>query len=163
MGSQTTVSDLVVRPHHTAVCVKEFETARDFYVTVLGFRIEGEIDRRAEPGLSRVVALPDAVVRWAMLAREPYRVELFKYYTPEGRATPARQCDTGYIHMAFEVRDVDEAYRRLTDGGYATTAPPQELRGGLTKVIYLLGPEDIVTELVEFRKPAKSDGAGGQQ
>lgn len=151
MPSQASVADLIARPHHTAVCVKDFEKARDFYVTVLGFRIEDEAERRDEPALGRVVGLPGAAVRWAMLVRDHYRVELFKYYAPDGRTVPARQCDTGYTHMAFEVNDVDEAYRRLTAAGYATTAPPQELRGGRTKVIYLLGPEDVVTELIEFR------------
>lgn len=150
-GRETSVDDLITRAHHAAVCVRDFDAARDFYVGTLGFRVEAEIDRRDEPALGTVVGLPGAVVRWGMLARGAFRLELFKFYTPDGRAAPARQCDAGYTHVAFEVSDVDEAYRRLTEAGHATTAPPQSLRGGRTRVIYLLAPEGSVVELVEFR------------
>jgi len=138
--------------------VQDFPAARDFYIDVLGFRVEGEMDRRDEPALGTVVGLPGAVVRWAMLARDSFRLELFKYYAPAGRREVNRQCDAGYTHVAFEVRDVDEAYRRLTAAGHRTTAPPQMLRGGRTKVIYLLAPEDSVVELIEFRDPVSSGG-----
>lgn len=159
LQSAASVDDLITRAHHAAVCVTDFDAARDFYVQVLGFRVEGEMDQRAEPALGTVVGLPGAVVRWGMLVREAFRLELFKYYTPEGCPTPNRQCDAGYTHVAFEVRDVDEAYRRLTDAGYATTAPPQVLRGGRTKVIYLLAPEGSIVELIEFRAVAADAAA----
>jgi hypothetical protein len=32
-----------------------------------------------------------------------------------------------------------------------TTCPPTVLRGGVTKVIYILGPEGNVVELIEFQ------------
>lgn len=153
------VDDLIVRAHHAAVCVQDFDAAREFYVEVLGFRVEGEMDRRAEPALGEVVGLPGAVVRWGMLVRDDFRLELFKYYTPQGRTDPNRQCDAGYTHLAFEVRDVDAAYARLLAAGHRTTSPPQVLRGGRTKVIYLLAPEGSVVELIEF--PGNAPAARG--
>lgn len=144
------LGDLVRCPHHTAICVDDFAHARDFYVNVLGFAVEGEIDRRDEPDLGRVVGLPGAVIRWAMLVLGEYRVELFKYYQPAGRQEIGRQCDRGYTHMAFQVSDVDAAYERVTEAGYRTIAPPLRLRGGRSKVIYVLAPEGNVTELLEF-------------
>lgn len=146
----TTVADLIRAPHHTAVCVEDFEAARDFYTGMLGFRLEGEMDQRKEPALGTVVGLPGACIRWAMLALGSHRIELFKYHAPAGEHRPRRQCDGGYTHIAFEVTDVDAAYARLTGAGYRTTAPPQVLRGGRTKVIYVLAPENCVTELLEF-------------
>jgi len=144
------INDLIKIAHHTAICVDDFEAARDFYLDILGFEVEGEMDQRSEPALGRVVGLPGAVVRWAMLKRDNYRVEVFKYYTPEGRKEPNRQCDSGYTHMAFEVSDVEECYRRVVAAGFRTNAPPQELRGGYSKVIYVLAPEGNVTELLQF-------------
>ena len=76
------LGDLIVAPHHTALSVEDFEAARDFFVSVLGFDLEGEMDRRTD--IAPVVALPDACVRWAMLNRGGYRLELFKYYSPAG-------------------------------------------------------------------------------
>ena len=142
------LSDLIVRPHHTALSVENFEATRDFFVSVLGFRLEGEMDRRSD--IASVVALPDACVRWAMLNRDGYRLELFKYYSPAGERHGRRQSDRGFTHIALEVSDVDEAYRRVTALGLRTTCPPKMLRGGATKVIYLLGPEDNVVELIEL-------------
>ncbi len=147
------VADLIKRPHHTALCVGDFAAARDFFIDILGFTVEGEIDHRQEPGLAEVVALPGAVVRWGMLVRDHYRIELFKYYEPAGKKDAVRQCDLGYTHMAFEVTDVDAAYARLTEAGYRTTCPPQTLRGGRSKVIYVLAPERNVLELVESPVP----------
>lgn len=151
------LGDLIARAHHTAICVDDFEAARDFYVDILGFAIEGEMDHRGEPNLGKVVGLPGAVVRWGMLVRGEYRIELFKYYRPAGKKTPNRQCDCGYTHMALQVTDVEAAYERLTDAGYRTTCPPQTLRGGRTKVVYVLAPEGNVTELIEFPQGSHDD------
>src|SRR3546814_9220139 len=63
------LGDLIARAHHTAICVDDFDAARDFYVDILGFAVEGEMDHRGEPNLGRVVGLPGAVVRWGMLVR----------------------------------------------------------------------------------------------
>lgn len=144
------IAGLITATHHTAVCVDDFEAARDFYVDVLGFTVSGEMERRAEPALGEVVGLPGAVIRWALLSREDHRIELFKYLEPQGRKDIRTQCDCGYTHMAFEVSDVDTAYAKLTAAGYRTYSPPMRLRGGRTKVVYVLAPEGNVTELMEF-------------
>jgi catechol 2,3-dioxygenase-like lactoylglutathione lyase family enzyme len=142
------LDDLIVAPHHTALCVKDFATAREFFVRVLGFVVEGEMERRDDVG--EVVGLPGAVIRWAMLRRQSYRLELFKYIEPDGVPTPPRQCDNGYTHIALEVADVDAAYARLRGAGIATVSPPRELRGGATKAVYVRGPEDSIIELIQF-------------
>ncbi len=153
------LSELIVAPHHTALSVEDFEAARNFFVTVLGFDLESEIDGRTD--IAPVVALPDACVRWAMLHRDGYRLELFKYYSPSGERHGRRQSDRGFTHIAFEVNDVDEAYRRLAALELRTTYPPKVLRGGVTKVIYVFGPEENIIELIEFpgrRTPAVHAG-----
>lgn len=42
------------------------------------------MDNRDEESLGLVVGLPGAVIRWGLLERDGYRVELFKYHKPEG-------------------------------------------------------------------------------
>ena len=143
-----------MRAHHTAICVTDFERARDFYCGFLGFEIEGEMDHRSEPALGEVVGLPGAIVRWAMLRRDSYRVELFKYYFPDGDPRPRRQCDFGYSHMAFEVADVDSVYRQVIDAGYPTVSAPRVMRNGRTKVFYLAEPEGAITEFIQFVRAA---------
>lgn len=141
---------LVIRAHHTAVSVQDFEAARAFFTDVIGMRVEAEMERRSEPELGIVVGLPGAVLRWAMLELFGYRVELFKYYEPEGRAVPIRQCDRGLTHIAFQVNNTDEVYARLRSAGYETFSAPQNLRGGITRPFYAVGPEGIAVEFIQF-------------
>jgi catechol 2,3-dioxygenase-like lactoylglutathione lyase family enzyme len=144
------VAELIESTHHTALCVEDFEAVRDFYVEMLGFTVQGEMERRDEPELGRVVGLPGAVIRWALLARDDHRIELLKYLEPEGSKDIRPQCDCGYTHMAFEVSDVDAACEKLVAAGYRTNSPPLPMRGGRARVVYVLAPEGNVTELMEF-------------
>lgn len=149
-----TLQDVLLRSHHTAVCVTDFDRALRFYTEFLGFEVEGEMDHRDEAALGEVVGLPGAVIRWAMLRGCGYRVELFRYYTPQGETRPRRQCDLGYNHMAFEVADVDAVYEQAIGLGYQCVSSPRDLRGGRTRVFYLCEPEGAITEFVQFRNPA---------
>mgnify|MGYP001320502237 CR=1 FL=1 len=145
---------LVLRPHHTALCVDDFDAARAFFTDLIGMRVEGEMDQRDEPALGVVVGLPGAVIRWAMLELQGYRIELFKYYRPDdGRRAGLRQCDRGLTHIAFQVSDADAAYARLRAAGCETFSAPQDLRGGRTRPFYAVGPEGIAVEFIQLRDP----------
>lgn len=153
--TQTRLQDTLLRPHHTAVCVTDFDRALRFYTEFLPFQLEGEMDRRSEPALGDVVGLPGAIIRWAMLRLGSYRVELFKYYEPQGRSDARPQCDLGYSHFAIEVADVDAVYAQAMARGYRAMSPPRDLRGGRTRVFYLCEPEGAITEFIQFR-PAEN-------
>ena len=142
--------DSLLTIHHTAVCVTDFERAKSFYLDFLGFELEGEMDHRDEAALGEVVGLPGAVIRWAMLRHGSHRVELFKYYTPQGATRARPQCDLGYSHMAFVVDDVDAVYEQVCRAGYAVVSPPRVLRGGRSKAFYVREPEEAITEFVQF-------------
>lgn len=146
------LKDELLDVHHTAVCVTDFERARDFYVDFLGFELEGEADNRSESALGDVVGLKGATIRWAMLRRGSHCVELFKYYQPEGSRTPREQCDLGYTHMAMRVRDVDAVFEQAVAAGYEPVSTPRVLRGGRTKVFYLREPEGAITEFIQFNE-----------
>jgi Lactoylglutathione lyase and related lyases len=156
------IKDDVLRPHHTAVCVTDFDRAKRFYIDFLGFTLEDEMDHRDEAGLGVVTGLPGAVIRWAMLSHGAHRIELFKYYSPPGDNLARRQCDLGYSHFAFLVKDVDAVYEQVVQAGYKTVSPPQTLRGGRARVFYCEEPEGAITEFAEFRQGAGSGRTGEQ-
>jgi glyoxylase I family protein len=145
------LGDLVVRPHHTAVCVEDFDEAQSFFCDVVGMKVENAADQRSEVNLGVVVGLPGAVIRWAMLERDGYRIELFKYHRPQGTTIHIRQCDRGITHIAFQVTDADAVYERITAKGYRAFSRPHDLRGGATRPFYVSGPEGIVIEFIEIR------------
>lgn len=144
------IKTLVIRPHHTALCVDDFERARQFFVDFLGFTVEGEAGYRDESALGIVTALPGAAISWAMLCLGHYRLELFKYHRPVGSKTGLQQCDSGYTHMAFEVSDVDAVYQQVIAAGYRTTSPPISLRPGYSRLIYVHAPENAVIEFIQY-------------
>lgn len=145
------IADLVMQPHHTALVVEDFETARAFFTDVIGMTLEGEMDERGEENLGRVVGLPGACVRWALLRLGGYRLELFKYLRPQGERVAIRQCDTGFTHIAFQVSDAEAAVARLRALGWQTVSDPLPLRNGAAVAVYVAGPEGAIVELLELR------------
>lgn len=148
----TSARDLIVGAHHTALCVQDFEAAILFFTQFIGMEVEWVFDRRAEVDFGRVTELPGAVASMAMLRLGSYRVELFKYLSPESDREPQRQCDQGYTHMAFEVSDVDAIHIRLLEAGYRTTTAPLSLRQNYSKLVYAYAPENAVIEFIQFFK-----------
>jgi catechol 2,3-dioxygenase-like lactoylglutathione lyase family enzyme len=140
----------IVRPHHTAVSCRDWDTTRAFFVDLLGFSVVGEMERRDEPALATVTGLPGAACRWAMLELGGYHIELFKWLTPEGRPVPIRQCDLGLTHICFQVKDAEAVHGRMQAAGYTPISAVQSLRGGRAKPFYCRGPEGIVVEFVEY-------------
>lgn len=146
------VSDLVKSVHHTAVCVQDFDAMKAFLVEFLGFETEGETASRSEPELGVVVGLPGAHIRWGLYRCSTHRVELFQYFEPVGKSDPPAQCDTGFTHLAVEVSDIRAVHDRCIAAGYRPFSTPQSMRGGVSHVFYLEGPEGIVVEFMQFHK-----------
>jgi catechol 2,3-dioxygenase-like lactoylglutathione lyase family enzyme len=136
--------------HHVAISASDIDRAVSFYRDVLGFAVDWDMDHRSGEALSRVVGLPDADMRIVMMMGYGFRVELFKYYTPEGKGTAAkRMCDFGYTHFALSVKNIHEIYERLLKAGVQFNCPPQNLRPGVC-VTYMKDPEGNTIELVEY-------------
>tara|TARA_Y100001934_G_C12379587_1_gene791508 strand:- start:4985 stop:5446 length:462 start_codon:yes stop_codon:yes gene_type:complete len=146
------LNDLIIRSHHTAVSVSNFDEALKFYIDFLGFECIGEIRDRGEPGFADATGVPDGKAHWAMLKSENYHIELFEWLNPKGKTQKIRQCDLGYTHIALQVKDVEDAYERVIKAGFKTLSPPVTLRNGVAKVIYVVAPENNITELVEYKE-----------
>lgn len=144
------ITDLIIRQHHTAVSCSDWDKMKSFFVDLLGFKVLGEIDKRDEALLAKVTGMPGAACRWAMLELGGYHIELFKWLTPEGKPIPIRQCDHGLTHICFQVKDAPEAHRRMTAAGYEPLSEVLSLRGGRAKPFYCRGPENLIVEFVEY-------------
>jgi glyoxylase I family protein len=145
------LSPLIVRAHHTAVSVRDFDAALAYFTNIVGMRLEGEMDQRREQNLGPVTGVNDPTIRWAMLELGGFRLELFKYYQPEGKHHAISQNDIGLTHLCFQVSNADEAYERITKAGSRALSKPLELRSGASKTFYSEGPEGIIVEFLELR------------
>ncbi len=150
MTSTITARELILGAHHTALCVRDFHGAIRFFTDFIGMEVEWVFERRDEADLEKVTELPGAAASMAMLRLGSYRVELFKYLSPDSDRGAQRQCDQGYTHMAFAVSDVDAIHARLLEAGYRTTTPPISLRAGYSKLLYAYAPENAVIEFIQF-------------
>ncbi|MBW1936263.1 MAG: VOC family protein [Deltaproteobacteria bacterium] len=136
--------------HHVAICVKDMDRALGFYRDLLGFEVDWERDHYSGEAFSKVVGLPGADARVVMLKGYGGRVELFHYYSHEGEDRGSKkQCDTGITHMAFNVKNVQELYERLSKAGVEFNCPPQNLRPGVWGT-YMKDPEGVTIEVVQY-------------
>jgi lactoylglutathione lyase len=119
---------------HTSITVRNMEESVRFYTDVIGLEFER---RRAIPENHAEIAF----------VRDPEsgaRVELTYW---EGKATfdPGEQLD----HLAFEVEDLDAAVAGARSQGVRVAKEPYTLKGGSSRIAFLLDPNDVWIELIE--------------
>lgn len=136
--------------HHVAISVADMDQALRFYQDLLGFEMDWDMDHRGGEALAKVVGMPGADTRIVMLKGYGLRLELFRYYTPQGkRHEPQRQCDFGLTHLALQVHNIQKIYERLVKAGVRFNCPPQNPRAGVWAT-YMKDPEGVTVELVEY-------------
>jgi methylmalonyl-CoA epimerase len=131
---------ILMQVDHVAIAVRSIEAALPFYAGGLG------LDRHV------VEDVPSEGVRTCFLETGETHVELLE---PLGDDTPvgkflARRGE-GLHHVAFRVRDIEEAMRRLKAEGYAllSEAPKPGARGSRVAFLHPKGTHGVLYELVE--------------
>lgn len=149
--------DLVlIKPLHLNLTVRDLDEMLDFYRNVLGFEImvESEI---ADEAFCQGVGLPDASVKMAylQLPGADFRIEMFQYnhLMPKQRQLDLPN-EQGYRHIAFQVNDLEQAYKELMNQGVPFISPPvlvnQPAYGTVgVNFCYLRDPEGNLIELIE--------------
>jgi len=117
-----------IRLNHVGISVANLDQAVEFYTKKMGYR--------------RAFAIPDAPGQpravYLQVSRETF-VELLE-------ATPARP--PGFVHVGFEVDDINAAAARLTQAN-VTVAPPRVGRSKAT-VAEVEVPDGVNVELLQF-------------
>lgn len=89
------------RIHHIAIICKDYEKSKLFYTQVLGFTIAKEIYRSERKSYKADLCL-----------NGQYIIELFSFPYPPER--PSRPEAAGLRHIAFEVNNLEETLKELT-------------------------------------------------
>ena len=123
--------------HHTAISVSDLDKSIQFYCNLLGMTLEWRMDHRQGDPLERVVGMKNVDVSIALLSGWGSRIELLQYHSPKGKPYPAEklQCDQGIIHLAFQVENIEDRYKKLLAQGVQFNAPPLVLRPGVKQPI----------------------------
>ena len=140
--------------HHIGITVRDMKRSFEWYRTMFGLE-PGPVHHNEGAALEAGVEVEGAVLDYSMIEVGSTRVEFLEYSAPEGEDFDLRNCDVGATHLCFQVDDMDEAYRELTDRGAKFNAPPVALtEGALTgsQWAYLRDPDGIQIELWQWPK-----------
>ncbi|MBU3109946.1 SMU1112c/YaeR family gloxylase I-like metalloprotein [Clostridium lacusfryxellense] len=93
--------------HHIAIICSNYEKSKEFYVQILGLKIIKEIYRKERQSYKLDLAVGPE-----------YQIELFSFpNSPERSSYPESR---GLRHLAFEVDNIDDAIKELTDKNIIT-------------------------------------------
>lgn len=134
--------------HHTGLSVTDMEKSLGLYRDILGMEVEWDADIKDIPEFGTVISLPGVRERIAMLRLNNCRIELFQFFKPKGKKIQRRQCDIGYMHVAFVVDELDNICQKLKEKGIEFYSESQDL--GIFQVIFFKGYDG---ETIELMKP----------
>jgi len=119
----------IIKAHHVALKVKDVASSKAFYTETLGFRVAARI--------------PGKEIYFIDIGGTT--IELMAGSGDEGEDAQAR----GFVHLAFEVDDVDATYEQLCAKGVEFTTPPKSV--GDIRLSFFKDPDGNLLEL--FKSP----------
>ena len=121
---------------HTSITVKDLEESITFYREVMGLEY---LHRRDIPENKAVIAF----------LRDPEsgaQIEL-TFWKEKDDWNEGDELD----HIAFAVRDMDEAIRKFKERNVEIAMEPYSLKGSTTRIAFIKDPNGIWLEIVERR------------
>jgi catechol 2,3-dioxygenase-like lactoylglutathione lyase family enzyme len=149
------------RLNHVGITVGDLEGTLAFFHDLFG--IEPVVRGTGEGvEVGKSVGLGDVRIRYAFLDLRNTRLELLQYELPPGRpAAGLRNCDTGAVHLSFDVDDVEATYLDLRARGFEFLSEPIRLdasHGALEGLVYVYvqGPDGLVVQLYEMPETSRA-------
>lgn len=121
--------------HHVAIIASDYARSRSFYVEKLGFEVIRE-NARPERGDYKL----------DLRINETTELELFGMPNPPARVSGPEAC--GLRHLAFRVKDVEEAVRELQERGIACEPIREDVFTG-KRMTFFHDPDGLPLELHE--------------
>ena len=139
--------------HHTCITVSDLEGSIAFYRDLLGLElVMTEESERSGDDRSKALGVARAKVKLAILRAGDAQVELIEYVTAKGRPYDRHNNDTGAMHIAFQVADIDAVYQRMVDQGVRFTSPPTTIPAGPMagwRWTYFFDPDGVSLEIIQ--------------
>ncbi|MCI4344031.1 MAG: VOC family protein [Thermoplasmata archaeon] len=123
---------------HTSITVRDMDASLRFYTEVLGLTFERR--RRIEENHAEIAFVVDPAT--------DARVEL-THWDGKNDFETGEQLD----HLAFEVEGMDGFLDKVRKGGGKVAKEPYRLKGGTSRIAFILDPNDVWIELIERSAP----------
>jgi catechol 2,3-dioxygenase-like lactoylglutathione lyase family enzyme len=143
----------ILSTNHTSFTVSNLERTLAFFRDGLGFEVTSRAPRDPQI-IERIVGVKGADIEVAYVRGPGHSIELIEYKGPRDKGkVEARPCDTGFAHIAFDVRNLEAAVAAAARHGVTPVAPPVTLtQGGPnagSKIVYLRDRDGIAIEFIE--------------
>jgi glyoxylase I family protein len=125
----------ILRTHHVAIIVSDYEVSRRFYTQTLGLEVVSENHRTERNSYKLDLRLPDGT-----------QIELFSFPDPPRRPSYPEAC--GLRHLAFEVANIDETIDELQSHGVAVEQVRVDEPTG-KRFTFFADPDGLPLELYE--------------
>jgi catechol 2,3-dioxygenase-like lactoylglutathione lyase family enzyme len=147
---------MIKKVNHVSITVKDLDKVVAFFRDTLGLTDVQPTYERVGQEVETVIGMPGAHLKITKIAVEGCMLEFIQYLSPPGREPKLNTNDIGCPHIGFEVDDLEETYRTLTEKGVRFKSPPVwKKEPGPNPgwgVVYLWGPEDITLEFAQRPK-----------
>ena len=124
---------------HTSITVRNMEESLRFYTEILG--LEFERRRRIEENHAEIAFVRDPA--------SGARVEL-TCWDGKDAFDAGEQLD----HLAFETPDLDAFLAKARTAGVKVAKEPYHLKGGTSRLAFVLDPNEVWIELIEHPTPS---------
>jgi catechol 2,3-dioxygenase-like lactoylglutathione lyase family enzyme len=137
---------------HVTFVVRDVEAAKKFFA-LLGFKDEIDTVISGE-SLSAYMGIKDIEAQHVTLVLQDctprFEIQLLRYMSPPVLKDPSTTDlhRTGYNHLALRVKNLDSEVKRLEEAGVLIKNQPVAFHD--RKLVFLVGPEDVTIELVEW-------------
>ena len=119
--------------HHIHILCEDLIAMRDFFVETLEAKL---IEMKQFGGADGASLDLNGVTVNLRVGQEGEKIDA----DPDGKIY-------GYHHLGLEVEDLDVAYKKLTEKGFAFSVPPKDIPG--LRIAFFDGPENITFELLQ--------------
>ncbi len=143
---------------HFSFTVQDIERSVAFYTKIIGMELVHTQEQQNEY-TSRLVAYENAHLKVAQLTikgmvqpQSRHLLELVEYVNPRCDPTDTATCRPGSAHLAFQVDDCWDEYRRMQALGVRFKSEPNAITAGVNKggyTCYFLDPDDITLEILQ--------------
>jgi len=137
--------------HHIGLRVENLERSIQFYTDVFGGRLSTQPMEYGPPDAGEILdGPPDLSFRVCHVTFDDGTIELFELSEPHRATTPIPATQSGIIHYALQVDDVDAALVRVErSGGKRLWNDCRQVTPDV-RVVYATDPDGHVLELINI-------------
>lgn len=127
---------MFTRVHHIAIICSDYEVSKEFYTSILEFKIIREVFRVERNSY-----------KLDLMVGDQYQIELFSFPNPPSRVSRPEAC--GLRHLAFEVDNIEEVVKKL-EGKGIKIEPIRVDPHTDKKFTFFADPDDLPLEIYEM-------------